>query len=507
MAKTQTFKPSWQETEAELNAILASQPEEFQSLIEPLKAASIPYASEIAHLKRFVEMWRCNPAFRAAYAASRSPAFLQEYGIKVEAEAARYVLERSLTGKVDPESPGMPLVARRHRFFMREKLLHREKLRSVGCAPAEPRHKAWRERQIRRSVGHLGPLFSESIVHAPFAIEITDGCSVGCWFCGISAEKKKSDFLYTESNAALWRSVLATLRARMGESAASGFLYWASDPMDNPDYEKLALDFANICGRFPQTTTAIAHKDVERTRALLRLSSEHGCTINRFSVLSLGQFNKIMEAFTPEELLHCEIIGQHAESANIQSNAGRARNSTRLRERAESKGESAAQFAEGTGTIACVSGWLINMPRRSVRLITPCPASDRWPNGYWTLEEGHFETAADLEALMEAMTRRHMKSSIRAGDIPRFRADLEFQASDQGFVLRAAGCVTTFSGVGQTVFGKIIAEGCRTAAEIALQLEKEFELPMEDTFTNLNNLFDGGFLDEEPAFTQTVSAS
>jgi radical SAM family RiPP maturation amino acid epimerase len=330
---------------------------------------------------------------------------------------------------------------------------------------------------------------------------------VGCWFCGISAEKKKSDFLYTESNAALWRAVLAVLHSRVGDAAGSGFLYWASDPMDNPDYEKLAMDFARICGRFPQTTTAISHKDIERTRALLRQSAAHGSTINRFSVLSLGQFRKIMEAFTPEELLHCEIVGQHAEAAAIQSNAGRARNSPRLRQRAEAKGQSAAQWAENPGTIACVSGWLVNMPRRRVRLITPCPASDRWPDGYWTLEEGHFETAADLEALLDGMTRRHMKASVRASDIPRFRADLEFEASDGGFVLRATGCVASFKGVGQTLFGKAIAEGRRTAGEIALQMEREFEAPMEDTFNNLNGLFDGGYLDEEPAFTPTVSAS
>jgi radical SAM family RiPP maturation amino acid epimerase len=504
---TKTFKPSWQETEAELNAILASQPAEFQSLIDPVQAARVPYASEIAHLKRFIEIWRATPNFRADYAGNHVAEVLRAYGLKVEPEASRYVLERSFCGTVEPEVEGMPLVARRHRFFMREKLLHREKLRSMGCAPSERRHRAWRQRQVNRSLGHLGVMFSESIVHGPVALEITDGCSVGCWFCGVSAEKKKNDYLYTEANAALWREVLAVLRSRMGDAAQNGFLYWASDPLDNPDYEKLVMDFVRICGRFPQTTTAIAHKDVERTRALLRLSFEHGCTINRFSVLSLGQFKKIIDAFTPEELLHCEIVAQHAEAAHLQSNAGRARNSERLRQRAGARGKSAAQWAEGPGTIACVSGWLINMPRRRVRLITPCPASDRWPDGYWTLEEGHFQTAADLDALLEGMTQRHMKMSVHAADIPRFRPDLQFEPTERGFLLRAFGCVAAFNGHGQTTLGRAIAVGRLTGAQIAIQMEGESGVPMQETFQNLNNLFDGGYLDEEPAFTESTSAS
>jgi hypothetical protein len=38
-------------------------------------------------------------------------------------------------------------------------------------------------------------------------------------------------------------------------------------------------------------------------------------------------------------------------------------------------------------------------------------------------------------------------------------------------------------------------------------MEGEFGVPMQDTFQNLNNLFDGGYLDEEPAFTESASAS
>src|SRR5205814_8046857 len=109
-------------------------------------------------------------------------------------------------------------------------------------------------------------------------------------FCGVSAGRKGADFLYTPDNARLWRDVLAVLRRVVGPAAATGFCYWATDPLDNPDYERFALDVAEICGRFPQTTTAQPLKDPERTRALLALSVAHGCTINRFSILTLRAF-------------------------------------------------------------------------------------------------------------------------------------------------------------------------------------------------------------------------
>ena len=497
------YKPAWQVTEAEIKSILTEKPQEFQSLIEPLQARDVAYASDLAHLKRFIERWRADRSFREALPADAG-GIAAEYGLRANPEDLRYFWDEAFARGLDVrQDDEKPMIVRRHQFFIREKLLHREKLRSVECVPDDLRHRAWRNRQIGRSLGHLGVKPHEGIIHSPFAIELSDGCSVGCWFCGVSAEKKKSDFLYTAENAAFWREVLGVLRARVGEAARTGFLYWASDPMDNPDYEKFALDMAHICGRFPQTTTALAHKDVERTRALLRLSVENGCTINRFSVLSLGQFNKIMKAFAAEELLHCEIISQNGEAAQIQSNAGRARGNDRLQSRAEARGAKSEEWSEVPGTIACVSGFLINMVRRRVRLITPCPSSDRWPDGYWIFEEGLFQTAADLDSLLEGMMDRHMKTAVRAGEVVRFRHDLRFEKLDNGYRLHAFGAKSTFAGdprfgLQRRELGEAIAQGNFTAAQIALRFEERFSRPLENTFDILNHLFEGGYLDEEP---------
>ncbi len=63
------YKPAWQVTEAEIKSILTEEPQEFQSLIEPLQARDVAYASDLAHLKRFIERWRADRSFREALPA------------------------------------------------------------------------------------------------------------------------------------------------------------------------------------------------------------------------------------------------------------------------------------------------------------------------------------------------------------------------------------------------------------------------------------------------------
>ena len=499
-------KPDWRTTEAELDALFATFPGTFESLIDPRSRFEPAYASELAHLKRFIERWRADRGFRKALnIAPRATAL--EYGLEMDPEVIRYFWDEEKKRELDTQAGryALPLLVQRHKLFIREKLLHREKLRVVECVPLNPRHRIWRERQMARVLGHLGPKSHDAIIHAPVAIELSDGCSVGCWFCGVSAKRKGGDFLYTPENAKLWGDVLSVLRSKLGPAAQTGFLYWASEPLDNPDYEKFALDFAQISGRFPQTTTAIAHKDPERTRALLKLSRENGCTINRFSVLGLAQFNRLMDAFTPEELLHCEIISQNQEANHIQSNAGRARGSQRLEKRASGIGAENSSWSEVPGTIACVSGFLINIVRRTVRLITPCPSSDRWPDGYWIFEEGQFGSATELDALLDGMMENSMRTSLTPEDRVRFRRDLCHESTEHGFLLRAFGTVSRCEHASAEtaaflrLLGEGIAEGTSTADELAEKLSLSLEIPNRRTLAQLNQFFAEGHLDEEPA--------
>ncbi len=487
----------WRDTERELTEIWLSQPDAFQSLIEPREAADVPYASDVAHVKRFAERWRADRAFREALPAD-------PYGV-----AARYALRadpdelRCLWDETFAAGRGerwiAPLVVQRYRLFAREKLLHREKLRAVDCVPSDERHRRWRERQVRRTLGHLGARQHDGIIHAPFAIELSDGCTVGCWFCGVSAGRKRGDFLYTDDNGRLWRDVLRVLRAAVGPSAATGFCYWATDPLDNPAYERFAVDFAEICGRFPQTTTAQPLADVARTRALLALSIAHGCTINRFSTLTLRAFDGVMAAFTPEELLHCEIVSQNPEAVHIQGNAGRARGSARLGRLARAHGLETDEWQRIPGTIACVSGFLLNMVERRVRLITPCPSSDRWRDGYWVLADRRFTGADDLAKVIDGMMADAMPSAARDTDAARFRPDLRFRPLEGGFELAGFGATTRFEGPPRMrELGAAIAAGDRTVGGLVAELAERYGRPAESTRRLVAQLFDGGCLDEEP---------
>jgi radical SAM family RiPP maturation amino acid epimerase len=493
---------NWKAIQASMQRAFETRPDLFQPVLEA-KNLDPQYAHDLAHVKRFLEWWVTDDQFREMVEI-KSQALLEERGIDTDPEEIRYLWDHSFCRNAGA-TPGWkpPIRTQQYQMMMFEKLLHREKLRMIDGVPDDARLAAWRERQVRRTLGHLGQASYAGIVHAPFAIELSDGCSVGCWFCGVSAQKRKQDFLYTEANARLWQDSLQVLRDVVGPAAQCGFCYWATDPLDNPDYEKFCLDFARICGRFPQTTTAQAQKHVDRVRKLLKLSREHRCMINRFSILSRSQFKAVMSAFTPEELLYTEIVTQNLEALFMQSNAGRARGSKRLQKKAEFNRLQPGTWENNPGTIACVSGFLINMVHKRAQLITPAPSSDRWPDGYWIFEEGHFTDSTGLRDLLEGMIARHMPTALRASTPVRFRPDLEFSPTEQGFTLKAFGGANTYNfNPGFYKIGPaIVASQDRTAGEIVIDLEDNDGLLAEQSMDILNYLFEEGMLDEEPSYS------
>ena len=68
--------------------------------------------------------------------------------------------------------------------------------RAGDCPDANPRFHAWRQRQIRRGRGELGATGSV-ITHPILAFELSAGCTVGCWFCGVSAARFQGNFAYS----------------------------------------------------------------------------------------------------------------------------------------------------------------------------------------------------------------------------------------------------------------------------------------------------------------------
>lgn len=427
------------------------------------------YVTELALAKRFCERWRGDAAFRADL-ESRPEEALQAAGIPLT-----HADVHALYAAGAPASR----VVRRVWAYHQEKVAWRESLRRETRL-ASPGLDAWRRRQIQRCAWQLAAGNAEAIVHPPAAFELARGCSVGCWFCGVSAPKLTDLWQATPENLELWRGVLEAVGEVCGPAAGHSFLYWATDPLDNPDYERFCLEFHHVYGRFPQTTTALALRDVERTRRLLQLSERHGTPLDRFSVLTLKGMLQIHERFTPEELLRVELVLQNKEAIGERSAAGKAL--SRLDPEA----------AHAT-TIACVSGFLFNLPDRRVRLVSPCPAGERWPDGYIVHAEATFTNAAQLRSVLQGWAARPARLQLH--DVPRFREDLRYEPQPAGFRLHQGARSLDFHSRGYAAMaqlGQLLSEGRHTLEELCLQAEA----PPAETALALQEMYAGAFFEE-----------
>ena len=460
---------------------------------------------DVSHMKRFLERWTMDPKYQEAFAADAAAA-LAALGVALTpAEVIPLIVPAEATRATRLIQAGraaeVPAAVLRYRAFIDEKIQHRRRLRAE-VVPSDPELRAWRNRMISRCVGELGPDRADAIVHAPVAFELSKGCTVGCWFCGVAAPKFEHTWPYTPENATLWRECLSVVEEVYGPSAKHGFLYWATDPLDNPDYEHFVTDFYEVLGRCPQTTTAQGQKDTERSRRILRLAHSMGSEVDRFSIIALNSLYRIHEAFTAEELLRVECVPQNKEAAlagrYLKSNAGRARKFARKR-----GGELVPE--EASSTIACVSGFLFNMVDRSVKLISPCNASERWPLGYWVIAEGTFGTAGELRALMRSMIDENIKDSLSVRDTVRLRPDVKLVVGQDSLQLVSMGLGLNFKDQPNPgALASVLAAGVNTVEQIAIYRRDSAGVHPARTLTMLDHMFEKGLLDEEPSGSQQV---
>jgi radical SAM family RiPP maturation amino acid epimerase len=450
----------------------------------------------VPHTKRFLERWIADLKFREKYRVDPGGA-IREYQLQVDAEHMRHLIDEAFA-KI-PVSDIPPEVSA-YRQFIREKLAYRENIR-VRSASHNKIFRAWRERQMKRSLWELGPSRFAGLVHAPFCIELSKGCTVGCWFCGVGAEGFQGNFLYTPDAGTLWRSVLEVLQEVLGDAAACGFCYWATDPLDNPDYERFILDFRRVLGTLPQTTTALAMRDPERTHSLLQLSRNNGGVVERFSVLSLGIFDRILREFSAEELLSVELIPQFQDKASPKVIAGKGREH-RNRVLRQNESLDQPQTFEDGGTIACVTGFLLNMVDRSIALISPCTASEKWPLGYIVFGRWHFRDAASLRDILRVVTSEHMPASLKAHDEVRLQPSLSVRRGDGSFRLANRFFNLDFSSLLEPEhLADAVESGSHTVAEIADARHEKWGIPHLWTHRELSVLLNEGVLCD-PLVTQ-----
>lgn len=452
----------------------------------------------LALIKRFNEYVTGDPEFREALVANQGDpnVVMRRYGLNIDAELLRPLFDTSLRHfRYENADDRWPL-ARLWDNFVKDKLKHRDRL----CALADtgghhPRYDAWRKRQIRRCTSELGT-HNGSIVHALASYELSRGCSVGCWFCGISADRFGGSAPYTPEMDALWRGVLAVMVDRFGTGAQSGFCYWATDPCDNPDYPAYIEAHYEVTGMLPQTTTAVPMRDVALTRRILEVSDRIPCITNRFSILTRQVLHRVFAEFTPMELLDVELVMQQKESLSAKSLSGRA--IERVDAQRRKVGEGARSLPSEALTIACVSGFLINMPERKVRLASPTRSSERWPDGYRVYDEAHFENAEDFAHVIDAMVDRHMGEGLDEADVLSFRPDLAISATSDGFIAETQACRQTFTHVlfGRRL-GELIGTGNTTVREVVDELSTRGQHVL-DVHYQLQILLDSGLLHDDP---------
>jgi radical SAM family RiPP maturation amino acid epimerase len=471
----------------------------YYRLLGDLSDVPDEYIRDVSHMKRFLERWTMDPKYQEAF-ASDPEAALTDLGIDltpaeviplVDREAALEATRLVRAGR----AAEVPPAVLRYRYFIHEKIEHRRRQRAE-TVPGDPRLRAWRDRMINRCIGELGQDRADQIVHAPVAFELSKGCTVGCWFCGVAAPKFEHTWKYTDESGQLWRDCLGVVAEVYGIAARRGFLYWATDPLDNPDYEHYLADFYDVFGICPQTTTAQGQKDIERTRRILQLAHSLGSPVDRFSIIALNSLYRVHEGFTPEELLRVECVPQNKESAAagrvLKSNAGRAR-------KFAAKRGNELVSEEQSSTIACVSGFLFNMVDRTVKLISPCNASDRWPLGYWVIAQGTFDTADELRDLMRSMIDEAIRDSLGVLDTVRLRRDVRIVVGPERMRVASMGLGLAFENQPQAAeLAELLAAGTYTVEQIALRRRATAGIPPAETLAVLDRLFLGGFFDEEP---------
>ena len=209
------------------------------------------------------------------------------------------------------------------------------------------------------------------------------------------------------------------------------------------------------------------------------------------------------EGFTPEELLRVECVPQNKESAAAgrvcKSNAGRAR-------KFAAKRGNELVSEEQSSTIACVSGFLFNMVDRTVKLISPCNASDRWPLGYWVIAQGTFDTADELRDLMRSMIDETIRDSLGVLDTVRLRHDVRIVVGPDRLRVASMGLGLAFENQPQAgELAELLAAGTYTVEQIALRRRQAAGVPPAETLAVLDRLFLGGFFDEEPPAPQSTA--
>lgn len=450
----------------------------------------------LAHVKRFMECWTADPEFRLEVKRScdHGLSLARSRGIEINPKELTGVLSNGTDTVPHDEELRATNLGRRWCEYL--DLLSQSRQRFIEYTQqniAENRFRKWFSRQRLRVESELGPTAETCLV---IAFELTEGCSVGCWFCGLDSAKLKGVFPHTPENRRLWRNTLRVCTEIFGAATQSGICYWATEPFDNPDYTKFMSDFSDIVGVMPATSTALPLKDARQTRYLIQTRLPHnsfpGSSI-RFSLTSLRRFREVISVFSAEELLHVRLAARYRGSLQPMNMQGRLWGLKRSE--VERTGRSIS-FVE-SATVACVAGFLVNMVTKRLKLVSPCTPSDRWPRGYRVHFEGTFSSADEFASLVMQAIETCMPESLRLNELVSFRPDLSYEREPAGFTLRSEHTATTIQRDRCLAWvGDRIHEAKHTPAGI-LDMTEDDMSQYSVVVRTLSTLFNKGLLADE----------
>lgn len=341
----------------------------------------------------------------------------------------------------------------------------------------------WRARNIERVAFELG-VQARSIIHAPIAFELSDGCSVGCWFCGISASKFKGHFIGSENGLQEWRNILQNVKSILGEGMKTGFCYWATDPLDNPDYIQLIRIYKDIVGVIPQTTTAIPLKHIDVTEELLDMWEHSKDFPIRFSILNDKILQKVFDCFTPDELIGVEMVQQNNGSLiEAKSKSGKVFYSN----------SSKSVNLKNNSTIACVTGFIINIVTKTIKLVSPTISSIDNPNGYIIFEEVVYKDSSDFLEKLQSLIDNNMPSKIDVNKQVKFTEQATICKENNITYLKSPNVKINFTDSEEII--NEISNLESTPLEIIINLVQKNVNPIKSVFI-INKLWEMGLIDK-----------
>ncbi len=468
---------------------------------------------QYSQVKRFAECVQGDPAFQNAFDANPDDPEVQErlrsigididvrefalFKVDLSRRLAAHILDLAVDSQPDEELAGLlsqaPLVNLWVICCRRKLKLLQDCAESAPRFPQQPLLQAWQRRRIASAKNELGS-FARAISYPLFVYELSKGCSVRCWFCGFSAEKLSGVFERTAENRALWLDVLRVGADLFGQGASRALCYYATEPYDNPAYLEYIQDFEQVFQAAVCTATAVPLKDPEWFRRLIRYYRERQQPWPRISVLSTAILRGIHRTYSPDELRDVELLMQMRTAPRAKALSGRA-----LKYELSELGGLFPPDGKDVlpqGSIACATGFLVNMVEKTVELASPCMASDRWPKGYRVFAQDRFTDAASYRAVLVRMIEKFMPDHLEPDTVLRFRDDLHYEPLADGFDLRSRYELKHVRGARfHPQIGALIAAGRHTYSQILDQVASSGTLPLFAA-TTIGELFNRGLLDE-----------